>query len=476
MLPIMASEKGKSPFYAGGGGGGPGVRPRVRISRRARLAVLLAAVLVYVVLFQWRLVPRPWYFGATQARHTEDVQCPRSTAGGSVQDDILVVLRTGASEALEKLPIHFNTTLRCVPHYVVYSDYAETIADHEVHDVFRDVNRTLVATEPAFAPYRHLQRHGREGLVSKPHFGSGPTGSPDNPNWVLDKFKFLPMVKRALQHRGNATWFVFIEADTYLSWPNLLEYLAEFDAKDALYLGNPTIIKDVSFGHGGSGFVLSNAAAQKVTEDRDAHLYAYDQLTVRQWAGDAVLGEKLKDVGVPLTWGRPHLEKSTPSTIDFNATGVQLKPWCYAPVTYHHMRVHEIRQLFDFEQRWRRGANRTTLLYSDVFKGFIQPKLAAAVADEDWDNFSKGLEPIHGPIPTESPEECRAICEAMVTTCLQYSYSAGSCSVTSQVRHGSRPKAGSETIRSGWMTDRIARYVAEMDNSCRSVVDSPWHV
>src|ERR1700712_5059273 len=64
-------------------------------------------------------------------QHDEDIFCPRS----KLADDILVVLRTGATESLEKVPVHFRTTLQCVPHVVVYSDMDEEIEGHAVHDV-----------------------------------------------------------------------------------------------------------------------------------------------------------------------------------------------------------------------------------------------------------------------------------------------------------------------------------------------------
>ena len=280
------------------------------------------------------------------------------------------------------------------------------------------------------------------------------------------------MVKSALDHRGNATWFVFIEADTYLVWPNLLEYLYNFHSGDALHLGNTMFIQNKPFDHGGSSCIHSNSAVQKVVRDRDAHLFEYDQLTVRERAGDAVLAQKLKKVGVPLIWASPHFAEETPSTIDFNATGASLKPWCYAPVTYHHMRVHEIRQLYDFEQNWRRK-NGSKLLYSEISKGYIQPKLAAA--QEDWDNLSKELKLIRDPIPTNPSEECLAVCEA-VSKCLQYSYLSGDCYIASQIRHGKKTDAGGAAVQSGWMTDRIARFTDAMNQSCHSLKDAPWHV
>ena len=63
----------------------------------------------------------------TARQGASDVFCPQS----QLANDILVVLRTGATESLEKVPVHFRTTLRCVPHFVIHSDLDEEIEGHD---------------------------------------------------------------------------------------------------------------------------------------------------------------------------------------------------------------------------------------------------------------------------------------------------------------------------------------------------------
>lgn len=46
-------------------------------------------------------------------------------------------------------------------------------------------------------------------------------------------------------------WFVYIEADTSLSWPNLLIWLQTLNPRKPLYLGAQNVIGDTTFGHGG---------------------------------------------------------------------------------------------------------------------------------------------------------------------------------------------------------------------------------
>ena len=42
-------------------------------------------------------------------------------------DDVMVILKTGATEAQEKVPVQLRTGLQCVPHFAVFSDYEEVI-------------------------------------------------------------------------------------------------------------------------------------------------------------------------------------------------------------------------------------------------------------------------------------------------------------------------------------------------------------
>tara|TARA_R110002003_G_scaffold1926_9_gene23769 strand:+ start:6826 stop:7992 length:1167 start_codon:yes stop_codon:yes gene_type:complete len=380
---------------------------------------------------------------------------------------------------LEKLPVHFETTLRCVPNFVVYSDLEEDIQGHHVYDVLNEVSETLKASVQEFELYEQLRSRGRQGLNSTTHLGSGPSGSLENPSWKLDRFKFLPMVNKALQHRPTAKWFIFIEADTYLGWNNLLEYLTRFDSNRNYYIGKQMYIGEVLFAHGGSGFVLSAAAMRTVTDHWKAHIIEYDKYTAESWAGDMVLGKVLRDVGVQLLWAFPHFQGDPVSSLDHNVTKVDRRPWCYAPITYHHMRESEIRKLWAFEQTWQRNG-RGVLRHRDVFMEYIIPNLATKI--DGWDNLSMDIETG----TTESLEACQELCRAK-DDCLQYSFIAGICSTSTDIRYGNDSStrcveysvAASKCIRwqeevnegdivqSGWMIERLAQYMERMDSLCQ---------
>lgn len=273
-------------------------------------------------------------------------------------DDVQVIMKTGANEAPQKLPVHFDTTLRCVPHYALYSDYAEEIAGHHVLNALDEMNPEVVASHPDFEYYRRLQEKGREAFspqeLAEWSSAKNTGGGKNSPGWRLDKWKFLPLADKALKLKPNAKWFLFIESDTYVIWNTLLEWLSRYDASKEYYLGQQMQIGDVIFAYGGSGFVLSNSALKKVVELRNSKLKFYDDFTGGHWAGDCVLGKTLADAGVDLHWSWPTLLSEQPVAMDFNDSfgGPDKKLWCYYAASYHHFSPADIASLDEFHRKW----------------------------------------------------------------------------------------------------------------------------
>ena len=113
-------------------------------------------------------------------------------------EDVVVIMRTGATEIQDKLPVHLNTTFRCYQDVIIFSDYAETFQGHQVHDVFASMDQQVVESNPDFGLYRRLRQNGRASLTEdelsgKASFEGSKSGKGENPGWKLDKWKFLPM-------------------------------------------------------------------------------------------------------------------------------------------------------------------------------------------------------------------------------------------------------------------------------------------
>lgn len=398
--------------------------------------------------------------------------CPQS----EIADDILIVLRTGATESHARVPVHFKTTLRCVPNFVILSDMDEEIEGHAVHDVLGGVSETVKQDHEDFKLYHQLQKHGRKGLdnqkVVTVQSGStkGDYLNTENSGWKLDKWKFLPMIDTAFQQMPNAKWFVFIETDTYLVWSNLLEYLANFDAGKPYYIGKHLYINDVEFGYGGAGFILSNPAMSKVIAQRSVRIRDYEDFTASHWVGDCALGKVLEDVRVPLHKAFPHLQGDSPATLDPATTKIDRDAWCFPAVTYHHVSPSEIEDIWHFEQDWFKRHD-ILLRHRDIFMEYVRPQIRPSISQ--WDNLSADQEfNAHDHSNAADPHErqawksfdhCHALCESK-QKCIQFSYDSGSCSISTSFRLGyARPR---ERVISGWMTDRVDDLFLALESKC----------
>ncbi|KAF2968922.1 hypothetical protein GQX73_g4644 [Xylaria multiplex] len=473
--------------------------------RKLRPALVVSAILltVFIYLRPTSITTFKAQTGTLNQNKEEGVTCPKSP----LMKDVFVVIRTGATEAQEKLPVHFKTILTCVPDFIIYSDMDEIVDGHQVHDVLTEVNKTIKKTAPEFQLYNHLLTRGRDGLDYQTIFGSGPSGALDNPGWKLDKWKFLPMVDQAFRERPKAKWFVFVEPDTYVMWANLLEYLRQFDPNKPWYIGKHMYASGVLFAHGGSGFALSRPAIEKVSKHWREKKNEIEQATLKGWAGDMILGKTLSDVGVNMFWAYPHMQGDSLTALDWSVEKLERQAWCYAATTFHHMNPEEITTLWKFEQTWqRRNPTGAPLRFRDIFNNLVRHRLRAERTG--WDNMSIGTEYSDEELAKLSQndidnlslveqnahtsfEMCQATCKQQ-PRCIQFSFVPGKCSVSDELRLGHAADTqcleysnaagkcvkeaattgeADDIVRSGWIMDRIPGYVYWLDEFCDKVSD-----
>lgn len=280
-------------------------------------------------------------------------------------DDVLVILKTGAMESHKKLPIHFKTTLRCIPHWRVFSDLEEDIEGYRVHDVLDEIDDGVKKSAEEFRLYDMIQQWHTRGRI--------PSAVDEvlyKQAWNLDKWKFLPMVKKALETRPNSKWYFFMEADTSLIWSNLLLYLSRLNPEEPHYIGELSIcplcrcphsesgqlmirqgaqswIGNTELAYAGSGFIISNKALRMVVEEYTSNVPQYNELTRNEWAGDIVLAKAMKNQGIYPTRSFPILQRETPFTLDYTE-----RHWCFPVVSYYHMTPDWIQAMWDYEQQW----------------------------------------------------------------------------------------------------------------------------
>ncbi len=280
---------------------------------------------------------------------------PISKTSSLTEDDVLIIIKTGASVLWRRLPIHLVATLAPerinTDNAVIYSDYQETIGPYTAIDVLANVS-SAVRASPPLEPYR-LQQNYQDAQIYEETSntegdGEGPAGG-----WKLDKFKFLPLMKHAGENWPRVKWYIYTEADTYIFLPNLLTYLSNFDFREPYYLGRLAFKEGDEFAHGGSGFALSRGAWEKSFGTTPDIVQKSQQFTDAHGCGDHILGHVLKEHGVPF---------GEPDTEDKYIFGFNEDPhwrvyftrpsWCQAVYSWHHVHNRDIARYYAFERKW----------------------------------------------------------------------------------------------------------------------------
>lgn len=141
--------------------------------------------------------------------------------------NILLILKTGASVISSRLPAHVNTTLPAAKHLLLLSSLEQEFEGYPVHDILTNVSDTWKDTHKDFEVYRELQKLQPGDVDGIRELASGKA-------WDLDKWKFMPMLFEAYQRaEEEVEWFVMMEADTSLSWTNLVWWLNTLDPRKA---------------------------------------------------------------------------------------------------------------------------------------------------------------------------------------------------------------------------------------------------
>ena len=166
------------------------------------------------------------------------------------------------------------------------------------------------------------------------------------------------MVNQTLYEYPNKSWYIFVEADTYILWASLLVWLKTMDPTQPHYHGNQMAISGDLFAHGGSGFIVSNKALRMVVDHFHEYKDSIESFTDIHWAGDCVLGKAFRESGVPFTYSWPILQTDHVGMLPFTKEdGQQIddphkRPWCYPAVSYHHLSSDWVEDLWQFEQQW----------------------------------------------------------------------------------------------------------------------------
>ncbi|KAL7798237.1 glycosyltransferase family 31 protein [Trichoderma ceciliae] len=383
---------------------------------------------------------------------------------------ILLVMKTGASEAFSKIPTQVLTNLKCLPEFLIFSDMEQEIAGYKIHDSLDRVLNSVKANNGDFDIYFRQRQCAVDQENCNKHVNVAKEG------WDLDKYKNVHIAEKAFEMRPNYDWYLFVDADTYVVWPTIVHWLDKLDHTERMYFGSVAMLDNFPFGHGGSGYVVSNAAMHDFLEGKDNVANRWDEATKGQCCGDVMFAKALKEttgIGVNNTW--PTINGEKPFTIPYS-----VEEWCQPITTMHHVGSEELSDLYAFE-RERNFAS--PMRIKDLYHHFVAPQLAPS--RPDWDNLSddvfylnassnmhddeqlrrakkKGLSPLEKTAHL-SFDNCRQACQAD-KACLQYRFHHGVCGFSWKIKHG-YPKPKEDHIldrwMSGWEVEKIQAWVQE---------------
>ncbi|KAK4141476.1 uncharacterized protein C8A04DRAFT_30976 [Dichotomopilus funicola] len=404
------------------------------------------------------------------------------TYGNLSATDVLLIVKTGSTSMWKRLLVHLTTTLSPdrIPsqNTVVYSDSPESIGNVHIIDALANITDVTKAL-PDFDIYRHNPEYAAHNVYVEAAGVDGDNYGPPG-GWIVDKYKFIPL----LQHAGNnwpqAKWYIYMEDDAYLFLPSVLRYLSAFAWQKPHYLGSYAAKSDIVFAHGGAGFALSRGAWEKSFGENPSLSEDYEAYTAAHCCGDQVLGHALNKNGVrfgendgdeKFTWG-------------FNPVvhwrfGFSRWNWCSPLMSWHKVHNRDVARYFDFEKSWDFTK---PLLHRDFFLAMVAPNLQERA--EWWDNQS-GLFSVTSanqaapPTPQEenydvslwkaawvSEDACEAACRSW-TACVQWSYVEDLCNMDDKLMMGQgyapamseRKTALRRT--SGWLKQRLDSWHCE---------------
>ncbi|KAF6822466.1 hypothetical protein CMUS01_11071 [Colletotrichum musicola] len=398
--------------------------------------------------------------------------------------NILVIMKTGATESFDKVPTQLMTMLKCLPEFFIFSDLDQTIANYHVRDSLDTVLPEAMDGNKDFDLYR------RQKACQADQQSCNKLAESKDEGWNLDKYKNVHIAEKTYHMRPNYDWYIYIDADTYVLWPTLVQWLKKLNPKNKHYLGSVTMIRNFVFGHGGSGYIVSQAAMHDMIHGKEKVGNQWDVRASKECCGDYIFALAMKDnadVNVHNVW--PTINGEKPFTLPYGPTH-----WCHPIVTMHHMNAEEISSFWEYEHKRYSDPSLPNpppvTRIKDIYHEFFAPKMVPERADwdnladdrfyldesadkhEDW-QLNRAKKDDLSPVEKEahlSFGHCRKACEAD-KSCFSFQYKDGVCGFSWAFKLGHPVKKASQEEKrrmSGWDVRKINSWI-EKQGECGPV-------
>lgn len=382
----------------------------------------------------------------------------RSNAPILEHNQLVVSVKTTTANAWTELPPQLVLTdVAYHDSLLLMGDLRLNLGPFTVEDVLDRYTESFVAENPELDRYRKTLDFAVRGVDLEQLREKDPAKEKEELA-KLDKYKILRWVERTWLLRPERRWYIFTEPDVHLVRPNLLSWLARYDAEQHHFFVNPPTPD------AGRSFILSQAVMKAImVEHVDLIPYYDSQIQSHKDAFDvltAVLSSTL-NLDPTVTW--PGISSYNPATIPY---GPGL--WCDQVLTLSKMTPDLRGEMWRFEEQRRNEELGDPLSFADLWNHFMEPENLESLRD-DWDNLSSGPgngqwniifenvasspdQPQFEKSATkakpgeESWEACRDSCAAN-EFCVQWSYS--SIAVSNENRNGETKCHLSRSMRFG---------------------------
>lgn len=283
-------------------------------------------------------------------------QTPNYSPEASVlPQEVLIIIKTGATTLWRRMPLHLTTTLSNIPNFVIYSDQEEQLSSSiSTINVLANETATIQKYDfSAYESYLDLQSISHINTFREHAHLPGDEPQPlpgQTPGWRLDRYKFLPMLRHAQMNWPDLRWYIYIEDDTFIFLDNLLRWLARISPDETpSYYGAASGDGNNIFAQGGSGIVFSRSMMRSVFGGKTApDLGRYGNETSQACCGDIMLGKVLRDYGVKINGGKHGIVSFRPEPPW--KTGFDRSMWCAKAFSFHHLHGKERVVLSELER------------------------------------------------------------------------------------------------------------------------------
>ena len=324
---------------------------------------------------------------------------------------------------------------------VITSDSHDTFRGHPIFDVLERLScMEDVRKSPKYQPYLFAKSGIKEASVSE--------------SWDLDAYKFIPQVQLAWELYPGKKWYLFIDDDTYIHWPELLRFLPTLDEKMPHYMGERNFFTDKSdngnfdgfeFIHGGGGVLLSQKTMEILNVQEASRFQSFAAHANNVCCGDVVLAMALSSCNI-----KPNVKECLGmfNNKAISNTRFDSRRWCGIMLSHHYFKAD------DYEKISVLTRKRWVDLFNELTR-FRNLRLS-----KGYDFTDSSSIPVSTKSRVQKAEDCKAYC-AKSSKCLAWSLNlkTDECRLAPFV-HPGREKAG---FVSGAMQDRLDSMTAQCD-------------